>query len=174
MLGTFSHVALFLHSLVWIPLLFSFTCQSPLQSPPLCQTIVIYNSSRLYPKLFFFLICIFRQSYWCPQFLLLSISWWFKNVYLQSRLLPWLLDQNFQLPDQLCKVISGHFKVIISKTILRYFLFLPQTWSSSTILCLGKSPPPPKFLPPDRPLALPISDSDELTTMVSGLASRIH
>lgn len=96
------------------------------------------------------------------------------SIYPQSRLLLWPLDQNFQIPDQLCKAISGHFRVIISKTILRYFLFLSQTWSSSTIPCLSKSPPPLKFLPPDCPLALPISDSDELSTMVSGLASKIH
>lgn len=133
------------HSLVWILLLFlsfsvSFAVSSSL--PNNC-----YNSSKLYPKLLYFLLYILRQSHLHHSFyyyLFLDDSQMsisspdFSDLYI--RISNYLLNST--------RISPRHLKFIMFKTILMYSLFSPQTWSSSTTSYFSKSLPSLKFSPP--------------------------
>lgn len=142
------------------PLLFLFSLLCSL-SPLLTNCS---SSSKLYPKisLFFLLFYILRQSHMHYSFYYYLFIDDFSDLW--PRISTYLLSCTGILPR--------HLKFIIFKTILLYFLFIPQTWPGPLLPLLASVNHHHPWIFSSCPLTPTTSDSDELITKVCCLAPR--
>lgn len=160
----FSHVVLFLHTpwsesyFFYFPFLFS----------------VLHNLLLFAKKLLQFLKAISQALFSAYSIFLISFVLTVSITVFSLMIHKWLslvhsspLSSGSEfLITYSTGISSGPLKFIMFKIIFIYSLFLPQTWWSSTVPYLSKSPPSLKFPPLSYPLAPTISDGDELITKV--------
>lgn len=104
-----------------------------------------YNSSRLYPKQFFFPTLYPLTISFAQQFLFLFLD--DSQMSISS---PDFFHLYVRISNYLCsstRVSPRHLKFIMFKTIPMYSLFIPQTWSSSTTPYFNKLLPFLNFFP---------------------------